>query len=102
MRISDCSSDVCSSDLIPDCRTLNFLLTLLKEPKYLTSGKIHHKYGRSVKYILSVLLSVVFLYFAFQNVNVSDVFYHISRASLLWIVVFEIGRASCRERCQYV
>ena len=56
----------------------------------MTSGKIHHKYGKSVKYILSVLLSVVFLYFAFQNVNVSDVFYDISRASLFWILVFVV------------
>lgn len=54
----------------------------------MTSGKIHHKYGKAVKYILSILLTVVFLYFAFENVNVSDVFYHISKASIFWILIF--------------
>ena len=60
----------------------------------MTSDKIHHKYGRIIKYLLSILLSVAFLYFAFQNVNVSDVFYHLSNASILWILVFIVVNLS--------
>lgn len=56
----------------------------------MTPDKTHHKYGKAVKYIFSIFLSVIFLYFAFQNVNVSDVFYHISRASIFWIFVFVV------------
>lgn len=54
----------------------------------MTSDKPQIKYGKAVKYLVSILLSVVFLYFAFQNVNIHDVFYDISRASILWILVF--------------
>ena len=60
----------------------------------MTSDKTGHKYGKFVKYILSILLSLVFLYFAFQNVNVSDVFYDISKASIFWILIFIIVNLS--------
>ena len=33
-------------------------------------------------------MSAIFIFFAFQNVNVTDVFDYIANASLLWIVVF--------------
>lgn len=56
----------------------------------MTPDKTPHKYGKAVKYIFSIFLSVIFLYFAFQNVNVSDVFYHISRASVFWIFIFVV------------
>jgi glycosyltransferase 2 family protein len=51
---------------------------------------INHKYKRSIKYIISILLSVVFLYYAFNNVNAAIVFNDIARASLFWIVIFLI------------
>ncbi|MGA7837954.1 MAG: lysylphosphatidylglycerol synthase transmembrane domain-containing protein [Ignavibacteriaceae bacterium] len=60
----------------------------------MTSDKIRHKYSKAIKYIFSILLSVVFLYFAFQNVNVKDVFYHISQASVFWIFVFIVVNLS--------
>jgi len=50
--------------------------------------KIHHRYGKSIKYIASVLLAVVFLYIAFQNVNFPDVLDIVSDASIFWISVF--------------
>lgn len=51
---------------------------------------IHHKYKRAIKYVASILLSVVFLYFAFNNVNAGVVFNYIADASLFWIIIFLI------------
>ncbi len=51
---------------------------------------IHHKYKRAIKYIVSILLSIVFLYFAFNNVNAAVVFNYIANASLFWIIIFLI------------
>ncbi len=48
----------------------------------------HHKYKKAIKYLVSILLSVVFLYFAFQNVNVTAVFDYIANASPYWIIIF--------------
>ena len=50
--------------------------------------ELNHKYKRAIKYIVSILLSLVFLYFAFQNVNVTTVFDYIANASLFWIIIF--------------
>ena len=41
-----------------------------------------------LSYVVSVLLSVVFLYFAFAGVNASHLLKIISEASLLWVFVF--------------
>ncbi len=41
-----------------------------------------------LKYTLSLILAVVFLYLAFHDVNFSDVLKIVSNASLLWIFVF--------------
>jgi len=50
--------------------------------------RLNHKYKRAIKYIVSILLSIIFLYFAFQNVNVTAVFDYIVNASLFWIIIF--------------
>jgi glycosyltransferase 2 family protein len=49
---------------------------------------IHRKYKRAIKYIVSILLSAAFLYYAFKNVNVAVVFNYIANASLFWIIIF--------------
>ncbi|MFA6980414.1 MAG: lysylphosphatidylglycerol synthase transmembrane domain-containing protein [Ignavibacteriaceae bacterium] len=43
-----------------------------------------------LSYVVSILLSLVFLYFAFSGVDASRLFKIISTASLLWIIVFAL------------
>jgi glycosyltransferase 2 family protein len=43
---------------------------------------------RGVNYLLSLILSGVFLYIAFYGVDLSEVLEHISHASLFWIFIF--------------
>ncbi len=45
----------------------------------------------SLKYVLSFLLAAVFLYIAFQGVDLDKVFHTISQASIFWIVIFVIS-----------
>ena len=45
----------------------------------------------SLKYILSFLLAAVFLYIAFQGVDLDKVFHTISQASIFWIVVLVVS-----------
>jgi len=45
----------------------------------------------SLKYVLSFLLAAVFLYIAFQGVDLAKVFHTISQASIFWIVVLVIS-----------
>lgn len=44
-----------------------------------------------INYIISIGLTIVFLYIAFHNVNFGDVLEIVSGASLLWIGIFIIG-----------
>jgi glycosyltransferase 2 family protein len=44
-----------------------------------------------INYIISIGLTIVFLYIAFHNVNFGDVLEIVSGASLIWIGVFIIG-----------
>ena len=44
-----------------------------------------------INYIISIALTIVFLYIAFHDVNFSDVLEIISGASIFWIVIFIIG-----------
>lgn len=43
-----------------------------------------------INFILSVALAAVFLYVAFYNVNFSDVWFHVAKANLFWVIVFAI------------
>jgi glycosyltransferase 2 family protein len=44
--------------------------------------------GKAFKFVLSFLLSAVFLYIAFYNVNFGEVFSYVADASLFWIIIF--------------
>ena len=46
---------------------------------------------RSLSYLFSFLLSIIFLYIAFHNVNFGDVLEIVSRASIFWIVILIIS-----------
>lgn len=41
-----------------------------------------------INFILSVTLAGVFLYIAFYNVDFSDVWFHVSKANIFWVVIF--------------
>src|SRR3546814_3740512 len=97
MRISDWSSDVCSSDLIPYDST-PFIAASIKEV-LLTLGQAM---------VLVVLVMLVFLQ-SWRATIIPSIVIPITLAGTclgLWLVGFsinQIGRASCRERvCQYV
>src|SRR3546814_5705900 len=90
MRISDWSSDVCSSDL-PAAQRLHFSVTTTaraKNPRFGTPLKFHPGVGFESQLPVE-RLSQPPLAFA--------------QRQLRHLVLDEIGRASCRERvCQYV
>jgi glycosyltransferase 2 family protein len=44
--------------------------------------------GKWSKYVLSFLLSAVFLYIAFYNVDFGEVFSYVAKASIFWIFIF--------------
>lgn len=48
------------------------------------------KAGVLINYGFSVILAVVFLYFAFYDVNFSDVISIVAKANILWIIIFII------------
>lgn len=56
-------------------------MTLGKKSKY-------HKLKRALNYTLSFLLSAVFLYIAFNDVNFNEVMESVSKASIFWIIIF--------------
>jgi glycosyltransferase 2 family protein len=58
----------------------------------LTSGNANKiiTFRSSINFILSVALAAVFLYIAFYNVNFSDVWFHVAKANLFWVIVFAI------------
>lgn len=48
------------------------------------------KAGVLINYGFSIILTVVFLYFAFYDVNFSDVISIVSKANILWVIIFII------------
>ena len=46
---------------------------------------------RFLSYSFSFLLSIIFLYIAFYNVDVDDVFKVVSRASIFWVIILMIA-----------
>ncbi|NWF50191.1 MAG: flippase-like domain-containing protein [Ignavibacteriaceae bacterium] len=58
----------------------------------MTSGKFHLSLAgkRILNYGISIVLTVLFLFIAFNNVNVLEVIEIVSHASLLWIAVYII------------
>src|SRR3546814_5043497 len=97
MRISDWSSDVCSSDLA--------IVVLENISRHIERGLSPTKAAlRGVREVgftlvaMTVALSVVFVSILFMGGLVERLFREFSIT-----LVAEIGRASCRERvCQYV
>lgn len=53
--------------------------------------KTANRIKRSLKYLLSVLLAVIFLYIAFKGVDLQQVFQVVSHASIFWIVILIIS-----------
>ena len=43
-----------------------------------------------INFVLSAALAAVFIYVAFYNVNFSDVWFHVTKANLFWVIVFAI------------
>lgn len=56
-------------------------MTLDKENKLITFRSV-------INFVLSLMLAAVFLYIAFHNVNFSDVWFHVARANLFWVLIF--------------
>jgi glycosyltransferase 2 family protein len=56
----------------------------------LTSDKkiLSPKIKRALSYTLSLLLTILFLYIAFNNVNLDEVFFYVKEASIFWVIVF--------------
>ncbi|RPI66445.1 MAG: UPF0104 family protein [Ignavibacteriales bacterium] len=55
----------------------------------LTSGKFKIP-GKKFKYLLSFLLSAVFLYIAFYDVDFQEVVRYVADASLFWIIIYVV------------
>src|SRR3546814_1315534 len=103
MRISDWSSDVCSSDLLEEildatpgsCRTLLFSATMPKPIEALA-----RRYQRDSLRIATIDSQRGHGDISYQAVTVSPP--EIENAVVNLLRFHEIGRASCRERvCQY-
>ncbi len=64
-----------------------------REARLLISGENKNFFmsKRLVSYLFSFLLSAIFLYIAFQNVNFSDVLEVVSGASIFWIIILMIS-----------
>lgn len=68
---------------------LNSHLPHQKEVKSLTSGKLKIKEIRKkLSYVLPILLTAIFLFFAFRNVDLGTSLDLISQANLLWMLLF--------------
>src|SRR3546814_12301796 len=107
MRISDWSSDVCSSDLLTPWKMVGFAGTLLFTSRWFVQLYYTRKYKRVVMPLafwwLSVFGSVLLL--AYFTVGKNDSVGILSNFFPVFVSLYnlEIGRASCRERvCQYV
>jgi len=62
----------------------------------LTSGKVKHKTRlRSIiNYAISLLLAAVFLYIAFNGVDINEVARIVSESSILWMIIFLLVQLS--------
>src|SRR3546814_16718869 len=102
MRISDWSSDVCSSDLTPDIAAQILLLIQSRGHDWVKEGKVDARWSHSVQSSAAKLVKKL-LPLARPQLLVFE-----SDGRKGWSIaagptVLEIGRASCRERvCQYV
>ncbi len=58
----------------------------------MTSGKKERRIAKRdiINFILSLILTAVFLYIAFYDVNLGEVLNQASKASLIWIIIFII------------
>jgi glycosyltransferase 2 family protein len=56
----------------------------------LTSDKkiVSHNVKRAISYTLSLFLTVLFLYIAFHNANLEEVFFYVKEASIFWVIMF--------------
>src|SRR3546814_2295713 len=105
MRISDWSSDVCSSDLISSGSLSSALMALGREAKVqivFTPDSVEGRKSKGVRGRMTVDAALTRLLegsgLSFRKVNGGS--YVVSGPSK---ESYEIGRASCRERvCQYV
>ncbi len=74
-------------------RTISSTSHHRKEVRLLTSGENNKSFlsKRSLSYIFSFLLSIIFLYIAFHNVNFGDVLEVVSNASIFWIIILIVS-----------
>src|SRR3546814_16400950 len=114
MRISDWSSDVCSSDLVPG-RWQAAVESVYGFIDNTLSANVGPEGRRFVPLIFSLFMFIIVANFAgllpvgvVPGVHAFTVTSHVTVTAMLALisfatVLFEIGRASCRERvCQYV
>src|SRR3546814_2718082 len=98
MRISDWSSDVCSSDLVVTAITAEGLRLAFSGDQGLESTVAAADLQKAV-----AAMAVMRPLSAAPDARVDAYFKPVERHWLRGIVFAEIGRASCRERgCQYV
>src|SRR3546814_2346563 len=96
MRISDWSSDVCSSDLVPD---LSAAIVAAAAPAARRRSRLASEPISAARWGLLVLGLTQLVLAVPSLVGLSDGSVHATRE----VGAFKIGRASCRERvCQYV
>lgn len=71
----------------------NLHLSRLKEVKLLTSDNTKNSkiFKSFLNYGMSLTLAVIFLYIAFYNVNFGEVLNVVSKASILWIIIFTVS-----------
>src|SRR3546814_11896076 len=114
MRISDWSSDVCSSDLIVGTER-PFVVDAIEERRHQNSGKAERHHGEEQECACNLEESTNYAQHsisAFRYGSAIAICGYTARAMALTharsagigaIMLYEIGRASCRERvCQYV
>src|SRR3546814_5292294 len=103
MRLNDCSSDVCPSDLLP-----HVTLAVVAWPRgpyhrQLSSGFVEGRYMVKVGIVGGTGYTGVELLRLLAQHPQAEVVVITSRSEAGLAVADKIGRASCRERvCQYV
>src|SRR3546814_1350132 len=106
MRISDWSSDVCSSDLSTECGEGSHANGTGTGNTAVGAGSLANGDGNTAIGAHSIALSEESYasgYAATAYANGSYASGYGASAGLLYVKIPEIGRASCRERvCQYV
>src|SRR3546814_13027253 len=101
MRISDWSSDVCSSDLIFFVMSRDGLLPA-------AFSKIHPKFN--TPHVITIITGIAVALFAaffpvgqLANISNSGTLFAFAAVSIAVMVIRQIGSASCRDRgCMYV